>query len=406
MAGLPLKLQAARLKATMDYPYFSTPILTMYPVESLLCVDPAGNPTMAVDKWWRWYYHPAIVDAWSRDELVGVLIHEVNHLIRGHEERCRTLGAENMPWNLAGDLEINDDLKEAGVKLPEGGAYPAELGMPENKMAEQYYEIVQKAIKKMKKQKLTAGQCGSGAGGQKHDCELDGGGKGNDPKQDKEIPKVSNAEGNMIRRDTANKVKQAGNVPGNLRLWAEELLKPPEIPWQKELQGAVRRCITWAMGAKEYTFRKSNRRYPNLIMPTMQAPEVTVAVYVDVSGSMLGPWLDAAMVEVAGIVKTCSGRGVKVASVDTVVGPVRKAFKTSDVELVGGGGTDMGAAIYHAEDQMRPTPDVVVVLTDGYTPWPKREPKARFKVIVCLIGDCDEKTVPKWARTIRVKKEG
>ncbi len=51
---------------------------------------------------------------------------------------------------------------------------------------------------------------------------------------------------------------------------------------------------------------------------------------------------------------------------------------------MGGGGTDMGEGIAQAV-ALRARPSVVVVLTDGWTPWPQTPPP-RTKVVAGLIG--------------------
>ena len=38
------------------------------------------------------------------------------------------------------------------------------------------------------------------------------------------------------------------------------------------------------------------------------------------------------------------------------------------IRLEGGGGTDMGAGL-DAAAALRPRPDLIIVLTDGFTPW-------------------------------------
>ena len=48
-------------------------------------------------------------------------------------------------------------------------------------------------------------------------------------------------------------------------------------------------------------------------------------------------------------------------------------MQARDVELLGGGGTDMGAGLAKAAE-LRPRPDLIIVLTDGYTPWPSAPP--------------------------------
>jgi hypothetical protein len=60
---------------------------------------------------------------------------------------------------------------------------------------------------------------------------------------------------------------------------------------------------------------------------------------------------------------------------------------------------------------LRPRPSVVVVLTDGFTPWPA-EPVRGARVVVALIGPPDgpvrghrrpePPSPPAWARTVRL----
>jgi Mg-chelatase subunit ChlD len=71
---------------------------------------------------------------------------------------------------------------------------------------------------------------------------------------------------------------------------------------------------------------------------------------------------------------------------------------------VGGGGTDMGAGITAAA-RLRPRPSVVVVLTDGMTPWPAEPPKG-MQVVVGMI-DTGAKgsrpwAAPGWARVVAI----
>lgn len=47
------------------------------------------------------------------------------------------------------------------------------------------------------------------------------------------------------------------------------------------------------------------------------------------------------------------------------------------------------------------SPEVVVVLTDGYTPWPLHPPKS-VEVVVGLIGTA-VREAPDWARVVRIE---
>lgn len=134
---IPLQLAAARLMAAQKRPYFSTALFSMTPIER------KGLNTLSVDQRWRVYYDPIVFDYWSLEELAGVLIHEVSHLLREHGERCAEVGADEKLWNTAADLEINSTLLREDLVLPSEGVFPVKLGLPEGLLAEEYYERLQ-----------------------------------------------------------------------------------------------------------------------------------------------------------------------------------------------------------------------------------------------------------------------
>jgi len=113
--------------------------------------------------------------------------------------------------------------------------------------------------------------------------------------------------------------------------------------------------------------------------------------------------LAAAMSEIEGTARQAgvSGPDLVVLDTDTEVAAkrgYRGAASIADVH--GRGGTDMGAGIAAAA-QLRPRPSAVIVLTDGYTPWPKEKPAV--PVVVCLVGPGAERAAPgapDWAATV------
>jgi predicted metal-dependent peptidase len=92
------------------------------------------------------------------------------------------------------------------------------------------------------------------------------------------------------------------------------------------------------------------------------------------------------------------GADVVFLAADTEVRAESSVNDGYELEMVGRGGTNMAKAIEHAEKLVPPV-DVILVVTDGETPWPTREPSQ--KTIVCLVGESTRKTPP-WAVTIRV----
>jgi hypothetical protein len=74
-------------------------------------------------------------------------------------------------------------------------------------------------------------------------------------------------------------------------------------------------------------------------------------------------------------------RGVLVLAWDATVGASTRVRRVQELRLVGGGGTDMRVGIEVAESS-RPRPDVIVAMTDGYTPWPEEPTRGRLAAAV------------------------
>jgi predicted metal-dependent peptidase len=94
--------------------------------------------------------------------------------------------------------------------------------------------------------------------------------------------------------------------------------------------------------------------------------------------------LARAVAELGGLTRQLGyGADVIVACCDVVVHEVKKVFSPAQLELVGGGGTNVGAGI---EWFIRQTPvDLLVIVSDCQTPWPETAPP--FPVITIRVGD-------------------
>jgi predicted metal-dependent peptidase len=395
----------ARLVAAERGPYFMTALFAARPVAA------EGLGTFAVDREWRLYLDPALLvgpQAWAIEACAGVLLHEVGHLIRDHAGRAETLPAPRslLAWNLAGDCEINDDLLAAGVMLPGEAVTPAALGMPDSQFAEWYYAALNPdEPDTAERESLDDGGpgCGSGAGSEAVPGELaeTGDSIGAAP--------VSDAEADLLRRRIARDVLDhvpgagRGTAPAGLARWASQVLAPPTIPWTRVLRAAVRRAVADRAGRVDYSYaRPSRRRVPGIVKPSLRSPVVRVSVVVDTSGSMGQGDLDAALGEVAGVLRA-SGidrDAVTLVSCDAAAASAVRVRSLSTIRLSGGGGTDMRVGISAAEG-LRPRPDIVVVLTDGLTPWPQHPSRA---LLVCGIITAAETPppTPPWACTVLI----
>jgi predicted metal-dependent peptidase len=174
------------------------------------------------------------------------------------------------------------------------------------------------------------------------------------------------------------------------------------VDWRQALSGAVREAAAWAAGAVDCTYRRPSRRTPaprGVVLPSLRRPLPRVAV-VDTSGSMGDAELAAALGEVTGVLREVGVRGnrVTVLACDADVHAVSRGTATEQITLGGGGGTDMRVGI-EAALAARDRPTIVIVLTDGYTPWPDEVPSCR--IVAALIGDGAPQP-PHWVETVRV----
>jgi predicted metal-dependent peptidase len=179
----------------------------------------------------------------------------------------------------------------------------------------------------------------------------------------------------------------------------------PAVDWRRILRAEIRRAVASVAGSVDYTYRRPSRRASvsdDILLPALYRPQPEIAVVCDTSGSMHDELLARALAEVEGLVAAQGlRRQLRVLAVDTQVHASSRVASARQVTLAGGGGTDMGAGI-HAAVALRPAADVIVVLTDGYTPWPHRAPPAR--VVVGLFDQAGSPSdPPAWARTVRIR---
>jgi predicted metal-dependent peptidase len=403
MSQIPFPLQVARARAQVIRPYFSAMIWAMKPVAA------PGIKTMATDKYFRLYYDPEFINTRPVEVIVTALFHELGHNLLNHHERLKHHAEENQIMaNVAGDLAINCGLlaeeeaeKRSGkskIRTEPDWEYPKKYGFEDFKSAEEYWELL-KQLKGKYGQKAGDGQmpaigqgtCGSSATGQKAPWEQPGpGDAGFD--DDQHAPGVSQVEGNSIRDETAAQIKDAasrgiGNVSAGMLRWAEDRLRSP-VNYAALINFAVRAGIQDAMGWTHMKFGRLHRRQEfagDVILPTRYRKVPRIAIGIDTSGSMSALMLSQALAEVEAAVRSVRAP-VQVLTGDYGVQSAKKVFKASQVELRGGGGTDVGLTI-KAVAELRPKIDLGIYVTDCYTPWPAEAPLHRVVIIRTSKGD-------------------
>ncbi|MFD0421215.1 vWA domain-containing protein [Streptomyces parvus] len=367
------KLFAARLQAARARPYLATALFALHTVES------REVPTMAVDRHWRCYVSPSFVARTPVEELAGVWVHEVSHLLRDHHgrsdrvarQRGLTGPGDRLRMNIAADCEINDDVYGDGLARPKGAVYPSTLHLQPGELMEDYLYQFRLGPRT---QDLSWLDCGSGADGLDREWELGPEGANG----------LSAHEQDAVRFRVAQGITgRPGNASKGWKRWAEEAFHPPQ-PWRELLGAAVRSAASGPGAGEDYSYGRPSRRSTGLrgvVLPSLRRRPPRVSVVIDTSGSVSDAELGSALLEVAAISRAVGGRRdlVTVLACDAATRVVHPLCQAEGIPLVGGGGTDLRTGFAKAL-RSHPRPDAIVVLTDGQTPWPSTQPSCRTVV--------------------------
>lgn len=398
----PSASPSARSASTPGGPelaYLATALYALVPVVT------TEVEQMSVDEHWRVYVDPGWLGEAPVREVAAQLAHHTWHLLLDHADRARDLRVDATTaesWHLAADLTVHATLGHPLVPmLPSAQDHRLQPG----RSAEEYFA-------QLSRLPPTSGEpppdgadtgdldgCGSGCDGLR---------RGHDLPPDADTAAVLPEDARQVRRRVAIAYREhctrIGTSPGEAGRWAQEILEPT-IAWESLLTQAVRRAAGWAHGHAEYTYRRPSRRagaVPGVVLPATRRPLPRVAMVVDTSGSVDDTLLGRAQGEVDGALRALGvgGDGVSVISCDVEVGETQRVRHGRDVRFTGGGGTDLRVGI-SAASQLRPRPDLVVVFTDGHTPWPHSPPPGSAVVVALLGRDRSHlPPTPEWATRV------
>lgn len=363
------RLESARWRACAVAPYAAPAIAAA----TLVITDKLPAVTMACDKHYRVYAHPAL--DWSVQELAWVWLHEtLGHLVRGHCEASRAFDPQRA--NVAQDLEIESwEWLDARAKRPKGGLHPSNMRppLPVGMTWRWYYDNLPQDAEDLEKACGGAENmpdCGSGASGGARPYESDA----------PTGSKIERAQARAIARQVAENVKAArmrgaGDVPLGVAVWADAELAPARASFAQRLKMVVSRASR--PGMADMTGSMRERR--DLLQPRWRAPAPRVAIVADTSGSMSGADGGVVLRAINQVVAYAGEATVYYCDTATRVQHVRRGQKPRPL---GGGGTDLGEAVRLAE---KTRPDLLIMITDGHMRWPAR-PSCRHIAIITREG--------------------
>ena len=398
------RVYMARLRVLCDYGFYGILLTHMK-----FSID-EGCDTAYTDGE-RIAFSPKFLDDISDSELDFVLMHEILHVALQH---CfRTGDRQNDVFNIACDIVVNSN-----IKLSKGGDdkhitlrnYDTAMHLtPDGSegsgfTAEQVYEML---IDHCKRNDLAVNP---DAGFDEHDKwnKKKGGAGGSAGTGDDGYLSDLWAQRTLDAARAAREMDASngrGTVPAGVDRIIGELTNPT-VDWRTVLSDFVSEEIT------DYSFFPPDRRFSDsdFFLPDLNEKEdraEDILFMVDTSSSMSGKMIAEVYSEIKGAIDQFGG-GLTgwLGFFDATAYEAKPFDSVNDLLSIrprGGGGTDFGAVFDYVRARMsEPAPAAIVILTDGYCPFPP-ESEAMGIPVLWIINN--SRITPPWGKLARIQSD-
>ena len=363
----------------------------------------------------RIIFGTAFLDSLNDRELDFVMMHEIMHVVLQHCLRGSDLDHER--FNIACDIVVNSNiLLECGMdpRAIRLRAYGEAMHLaPDGKEGYEYtVEQVYQMLPPSKKQKEKAsGVAAKGRAGQEMGQGRNAPGwRWDDHSRWGMYEEDSTLRDVWVKRFEdaceAISIRDPSNCRGLLPAFARRLLtelRKPQTDWRAILNDFVQEEVV------DYSFTPPDRRFEGpFFLPDFSDKEDLVEdilFMIDTSASMSDDMIAAAYSEIKGAIDQFNGklRGWLGFFDAAIIEP--RPFESEEqfrvIHPAGGGGTDFQIIFEYVAGHMAEKPPAsIIILTDGYAPFPQ-EPLARGIPVLWLLNN--EEVQPPWGKVARIK---
>ena len=325
----------ARSRLLLDQPFFGTLCLRLTPVSTEEIETAATDGKQLL-------YNPKFFESLAEPERVGLLAHEVMHVVLLHMTRIN--GRDHQRWNVAGDYVINLIVRDAGLILPQTDLLDDRYA---NWTTDAVYDdLPPDPLGNMIKVKLWDGE--------------------QDVIENNQIIKNRGefeAEMQVAVQQAAEAAKAQGKLPASLESIIEGITEP-KVDWKTVLARFLR-----SNNKSDFSWAKPNRRFiaNGMYLPSLHTPALEeIAVAVDTSGSVSDKELEIFTSETSHILLDTNPERVHFLQCDTQVCSDDEYTKENlplKVTYKGRGGTMFSPVIDYI-NQHYPNVSALVYLTD------------------------------------------
>lgn len=427
------RILLSRMRILMNHGFYGLLLMHMR-----FALDPSVD-TAATDGM-KIYFSPDFMEEISDSELDFVLMHEIMHIALCH---CfRGLEYDQHLFNIACDIVVNSNilysnnmdiksitLSKYGVSMnktplnDDGYKYTAE---------EVYDMLVNKGKIKSKSTNANGSSNRSSSSvGASTSSKKDGkrgkvGTLGEDSDLDDALQKQKGWDSHekwstlsedkkareewikrVIDAATSIYITESSNNRGNIPLFAKRIVdefKNPQTDWRRLLDEFISEEVC------DYSFNPPDKRYEDspFYLPDFNDTDIEISdilFMIDTSGSVNDKALTVAFSEIKGAIDQYDGKlkgwlGFFDAEVVDPI-PFSDVEELKQIKAYGGGGTSFHCIFDYIKDYMHDNfPKTLVILTDGYAPFPDIEETMGIPVLWLIDND---KVTPPWGKVARIK---
>lgn len=429
------RILLSRMRILMNHGFYGLLLMHMrFALDS--SIDTAATDGMKI------YFSPDFMEELSDSELDFVLMHEIMHVALCH---CfRGLEHDQQLFNIACDIVVNSNILYSN-NMDVKSITISKYGVSMNKTplnddgykytAEEVYDmLVNKGkIKSKSKNANGSNSQSSSSSGSSTSSKKDGkrgkvGTLGEDSDLDDDLQKQKGWDSHekwstlsedkkareewikrVIDAATSIYITESSNNRGNIPLFAKRIVdefKNPQIDWRRLLDEFISEEVC------DYSFNPPDKRYEDspFYLPDFNDTDIEISdilFMIDTSGSVNDKALTVAYSEIKGAIDQYDGKlkgwlgFFDAAVVDPI--PFSDVEELKKIKAYGGGGTSFHCIFDYIKDYMHDNfPKTLVILTDGYAPFPDIEETMGIPVLWLIDND---KVTPPWGKVARLKIE-
>ena len=378
--ALMTAIKRCKIVLQRDYPFFSDLLFFIK-----LREDNDNCTTAAIDVDGNLIYNSNFIGGLNDAEKKTVLCHETLHAGLLHLARGHSVVQSPEYWdiyNLAADVVANFILAENGFMFTK----KMTTIVPDT-----YHNVVHlktengaviysvKEVKKKSVENVFHELCKNLPIKHVNICLVGGKGKDGQPTikrfdqhsfgDSKEKSKATEKEWKQRLVNAISRARQIGKLPAGIDRYVEQILEP-KIRWQDVLYRFITNEVP-----NNYTYRRPHKRSEILdfYMPSYLKENLEVACFIDTSCSISKEEIAEFKSENISIAKAFESVKMVLGYIDVKVHDVLEVSNGNISKIIdfvpkGGGGTDM-RNVFPWLDKNMPFAKVVIIFTDGYTPW-------------------------------------